>query len=1218
MASKDKKDKRDQAAPKPPPVEAAGSDDLEKTVVDIDLSMLEGFQKEASTKTPSDTSAPARQKISQEAPVEDETVVVRLPPEEDSGVYDDAFFKDEDTGRHQAKASETPVKASSSEAPKSQSSVASTRPISPKAMATPPEVKTSQAKTSPKSPPKKSKVKKTATPLSSPRLVKLSWLYHLLMLLPVGILWAAVVENLRFGLGWKRLSLLGAALSLLIWLVSVWRRWDPRKALVWVWWLAFSVFAYGAFFYPGSEQRFALGLSYSQWVGWMWFIGVILGLVSLVGTRSVKWLAKGLALVAGVITLLALVISLSQGQVFESAFWQPVSWVALPWWLKPVPLTLIVSLPLLALVALGAWLRGGKQRLSWLLVLPVILWGVVGGMLGPRLLAKQGLTVPGLNAWVGERYYGQTLVDPQSSEIELQVVAPHGIRRSALPFDLQVAATRSRAQGDSGKAKTSLLLVRNPEAKPFLSTQLTQALRLSRGTQKVKGGKIRILKERIGQPRHLVVVLDSSVFREETSERLQHLGYGIRRILKFLSPGDGLTLCQPPAACESLSARYPEKWDTQLSKVLVPVEQPLSPPQVWSAVTQTLRPRSGLTQILYVTEGNKMPPIEIRQAWGAQAKQKKASLSYIVLGEVEESSPHFYPVTSPAALGFQMLSAAAESLGHFQLQLPHLNPLPKILLSQGEDGEVLLPEGKLSFRIMAKQKGLVNGLRLIIDEKINVDLDPKKFQHNIDLATLKLLPGQHQFRIELLSVNGDVLSEKFSADYLTKSKLQFVKPLAQDTLSSRSDVLLKPASYPGVASLKIELWLDGVLVGSASREPYLFSLSELKEGEHELQAVQSFAGGQTQSAQIRFQTQLGAPTLKVLRPSNGELLANVAELESEVEGLLLETADKVEYLLNGEWVGESTQPPYPFLWSNQDLPAAAYYVQARAYFSNGRQTSDAVRVQLGEGSLRVQANPAEYPGGKLFPEHVSFLIDASARMERPLGGYFPLDLARLALQRLTKILPKSVSLQTYALGGATKQGASSCLQVAALKESDQDLQTLKAKAQAPLALGLIQIQKKLKKVKGSRVGIVLTGGWDRCGGDPIEAAEQLKRQFPGFRLYVLYLAGLPATEVSLLQRLASVTGGKAYEITQPQDLLFALREAIQVHYTLYDFKNKPVLTQALSAAPVKLRAGTYRLELSTVPALVRDPLIIGAGSTESLSVEKRGQSFGWSESAEAE
>lgn len=1185
LVSEEKKDKGGQ--PSTPPSSKSkdrtphGGDDLEKTIVDLDLSHL--------------------RELEEEQELEDETVVVRMPPKEDSGVFEDSFFQEEETGKHrvppveeeEAEERELPPQISEEKEP-------------------PPAIVPSQpVKEAPVSP-----VKKAA--------LRFRGLYHLLILVPFVVLVGALLENFRFGLSLKRLTLAATILASLSWLISVWRKWDPRKILLWLSTMAFAVFAYGAFFYPTSETPFLFGFTYAQALAWFWLAMVLLVGVLLFFASSLNWFWKSLVILSVLLTLVAVGLSVSSSQTLEASLWQPVSFMSLPWWGRPVPLSLLVSLPLLALMSLVALSirRPSGQRFSWLFALPIFLVGLMALLLGSRLLAKQGLEVPGLGAWVGEHYYGQTLVDPQSSEVDLQLVAPRRAGRWGAFFPLQVAASRSRLKGQNQR---STLLVRNQEAQPFLSSHLNRGLRLSRGVQKIKGGQVTLLKGRIGKPRYLVLALHPSFL---TSKSLFatgmeiHLSTAILQLLANMSSSDQLLLCQPPLGCEKFSIKNKKQWSSQLDKILKPSNAAVSPKQVWDEALAKLSQGKELKQILYLTDLSQLPPVDLRKAWESQAQQKKTSLSYLVLGEASEPNSSFYAVEGPAALGFQLLSAAAESLGHFQIQFPKVSPLPQVQLSRDQEGEVQLKGGKLAFRIFATQKRGISGLRMQIDDQQSIDLDPAKLNHTLDLATLKILPGHHHFRITLLTTSGDTVTEEFKATYLAERQLKFMKPLAQDTVTTRTNVMVLGAQYPGVQSLGMELLLDGEPVATVTSEPYLFSLSGLTEGTHELQAVQSFSNGQSQSTQVKFQAQVGAAEVNILSPSNGELLSNVAELETEVSGVVLETPEKVDYLLNGEWIGESAQPPYPFLWSNQKVPAGNYYVQARARFASGKQSTDAVQVQLAEASLRVQADPSQYPEGKLFPEHVELLLDASQRMQRSWQAYFPLDLERWAFLELKKLLPEKVQLQTYALGGMSSLPSQACSQIMRIAKqsakTEEQLKGLSAQGYAPIALGLNQLEKDFGKVKGSRVGILLTGGWDRCSGDPIAIAEQMKQRTPGFRLYVLYFSGLPATEVSLLNRLAEVTGGKAYEISQPEDLLFALKDSTQVHYTLYDFKNSPVLTGPLSQEPISLRSGNYRLEVGTVPALIRDPLILGAGSQESLTVQKQGDSFRWGETVDVE
>jgi hypothetical protein len=441
--------------------------------------------------------------------------------------------------------------------------------------------------------------------------------------------------------------------------------------------------------------------------------------------------------------------------------------------------------------------------------------------------------------------------------------------------------------------------------------------------------------------------------------------------------------------------------------------------------------------------------------------------------------------------------------------------------------------------------------------------------------------------------------------------LQFVKPLDQDSVSGTINILFSPAKRAGLQTTALELFVDGIPSGRATTEPYLISLDTagLNPGDHSFQGVQYFSDGTSEAVEIKVQVAPTIPMVKLIRPSNGEFLANVAEIEAQVGGGLLEQIDKVDYYVSGQWIGESNQAPHRFLWSNHNFPAGKYFIQARAQLASGPITTDAVQVQLSQAELVVQADPAQSPSGNLFPENVEVLIDASVSMQEALGPLFKFDLAKTALNEVMESLPQNVRLLTRVYGVDPETGQKDCEATKLLKKPREELPALQAGGASNLAFALQSMAKDLQKAQGSRMGLLITDGWDRCGGDPIAVAESLSKGKNKTRLHVIYFDTVSPTEQSLLKRLAEITGGRSYVVRRPEDLLLAIRDAAQVNFTLYDFKNAPVVNQPLSDQSFLVRTGDYRLEVDTVPPISLDNLSVSSGGKRVFMVEAQGEGY---------
>ncbi|MDX1386415.1 MAG: Ig-like domain-containing protein, partial [bacterium] len=1081
------------------------------------------------------------------------------------------LFKEEETGKHKAPPKE-PVK------PAVEKKAAPKKAPKPKTKAAPPAV------TSPGKP---------------------SLGLWVLILVVFALQLGGLLEALRLGGSFRIPAIATTAFSFICLLGVLLKKADSRKVFLWVTVSWFAYVSYAGFYHLTSTTPYLLNFNLNQILGYfLAFAGGVVCLVSLRAQGS-STIFKIPGIMGWVLIFLGLLFSIFAGKTMEGNLWGPGMFSGLPLILRPGVLALSLSFVLLGLtvlLTLPAWRRQGFGMLRGP-AFPLLLLCVLGSLLGAKLLARQGLQVPVLGKIAGEVFSGSTLLDPNQSSLRLILANEKPTLGQDEVFPLVVSANLSQAKG---KKQTSRLMVRNLEGRTFADPNINQHLFLTRGDQRLKGGKASLDVKRLGQPRFVVVLVDlPSLVKTEVKASLTsailHLG-------KQLDISDQLFL-MGTQGLQSLNQQNESQWPKIIADSLG-----TEAVKVGDALTGSFKKiarQKGIKQIIYVTEAGKLPPVQNRQDWQAQAKKGKVAIDFVVLGSPTTEEEGIYVAEYPAALGFTLLSASASALGDYTLSFPKLPPLPKIQLTRDDQGNVDLSTGMISFQIQTDNPGDLAALTIKVDQDQPVDLDPKLLQQSIPLTNLKVKAGTHQFTITLVTQSGDEVTRSFEAKYVSKKPLQFVKPLDQDSVGGSFSVLISPARAPGLKTSFVELYVDGIPSGKATTPPYLITIDAtgLPTGEHTFQAVQTFTDGKTEAVEIKVQANPSAPMVKIIRPSSGEYLSNVAEIEAEVGGGLLEQIKKVDYYVDGQWIGESNQAPHRFLWSNHSYPAGKYFIQARAQLDSGSTTTDAVQVQLAQGEVIVQADPAQSPTGMLFPDNVEVLIDASISMNEPLGKAFKIDLAKSALSEVTQAVPQNVKLITRVLGGRSEASAKNCQDSFRLRKSQEDLVKVSGRGTTPLAYALAGMGRDLRKTKGSRVGLLITDGWDRCGEDPIAIAQKLAKQKQKVRLHIIYFSDISPTNESLLKRLAEVTGGRTYRVARPEDLVAAIRDAVQVNFTLFDFKNSPVVTQALSRDPFYTRTGDYRLEVDTVPSVQKENVNISAGQRRVFTVVPEGDGY---------
>lgn len=1169
---------KEKKPPKPPTKKAMSEEDLDKTTLDIDIRQLDGFE---------------------------ETVMVKVPPPEDSDLHEIEYFDQDKTGEHEVG---TPPPA---EDPSMDATGFFQMPdIEEEEAPPPPPVKKAKA-------PAPAPAKKTPPPVAAaepvaiapqsqaPLRPKRSFLYLLLSTIFFLFLAEGLVEVLSRGAGLRLPAILATALAALFLVGALLRRIEGRNAFLGIVLAWFALVAWsGIRFFasdPGNLHFFKIGLA--TWMGPFWVLVLGIALIVLMATPRLSIFAKLLAVLAFLLGAAALAIALIGGQTFEAGIWGAPYLGSIPLWLRPGVLSLALSFPLVFLAVALGWLLRRKsgepflRRGAWAL----LAIAVIGSLLGWKLLSRQGMKAPGTAYFTKDNFYGMTLVDPLSSPIRLVLrEGPSGFN-SVEGMPLRVAAAHSTA---AGKGRQSCLMVRNQEGLSFVAG-IAGHLVLSRGDKAMKGVQVDVDGARLGATRDLLLVLDlPSLIQTEVKSSMVSAIY---EAASLLQAKDKLHLVSASGG-ETLSAGQLNAWEKPVQKVLAPAGAALD----MTVAMKKLAGAKGLKQAIWVGDIAKLPPPETRSAWQAEAKKHGTVMSFVALGAGADPGADVYTSLAPAGLGFEILSAAAETWGDATLKFPALAPLPRLHWIKNEAGAAALKAGKVEFEIEAADPAAIQSLSVQLDGEKPLALEKAALRQSVDLAALKAKPGSHRLVLSLTTAEGDVVSEAVEFAYVARRPLRFAKPLDKDSIAGNFNVMLAAGQVQGLNTQSLELSVDGQKIGQVTSEPYLVPLNAagLSEGEHTLQAVQTYSDGSTETQQIQVVVNPQAPTLQILRPSNGEYLSNLGDIEAQVGGGLFEQVQKVEFLVDGEWIGESLQAPFRFLWSNSAFPAGNYFIQARAYLANQATVTDAVAVQLGQGEIVVQADPALSPSGMLFPDNVEVLLDASAGMNQPVGQAFKIDLAKAAMSGLLQTLPQNSRLNARVFGSQNMADQRDCSDVLSMKTNSGSWDALQARGVFPLNRGLEMLEKDLKKSQGSRVGLLIAGSWDQCGGDPIATATRIAKQGERIRMHVVYFSDIDPTSESLLKRLAEVMGGRTYKVARQEDLQSAIADAVQVNFSLYDFKNTAIVDLPLSQKALPVRAGEYRLEVDTSPQVIKPQVQVSTGGRKTLSVQSVDGKYG--------
>ncbi len=171
-------------------------------------------------------------------------------------------------------------------------------------------------------------------------------------------------------------------------------------------------------------------------------------------------------------------------------------------------------------------------------------------------------------------------------------------------------------------------------------------------------------------------------------------------------------------------------------------------------------------------------------------------------------------------------------------------------------------------------------------------------------------------------------------------------PVEGTKLGKPSNVVFTAdASDPDDGVAKVSFFLDGQLVGSATKAPYSVTWTNVVPGTHSVVARALDTWGLSASSKaVRFTVTNAAPVVSITSPTNNAAFTapaaiSIATDATDVDGSIL----RVSFWANERLLGVVDKPPFTFLW--KDAPAGKYKLVTQATDDNGtRATSAAVTV----------------------------------------------------------------------------------------------------------------------------------------------------------------------------------------------------------------------------------------------------------------------------------
>jgi Mg-chelatase subunit ChlD len=759
----------------------------------------------------------------------------------------------------------------------------------------------------------------------------------------------------------------------------------------------------------------------------------------------------------------------------------------------------------------------------------------------------------------------------------------------------------------------------------------------------LKANDLTLLQEQVAQKPIRIHFREDEVLKQKTVAVLIDRSSSMVSAIPFIQRGVkdlfGITNSKENFLLASFSDQARAQWiknSAELQKQLISLSAQggsnLS--NALEITLKTLESAKGDQAILLIAPSEASLSEDLQAKISTRFKSSHIKLYLLSLGNLSPSSPlkslaegsggKVLVVFDVQNLSSALLGSFADAFGEYQISYEGQSFAPKLKITfPGENSEVY-QETALNLKILNAPDVRVKTARLYIDSKPIQELPVQGLSEVVFTLNPKQLPrGPRLFKASVITEDGKEYSEQIKLNLTEENEFRFIRPLNGDAVSGQMNLEVYFKSHSQNSLVSVDFLVDGQKVSQVSSEPYLYTWDTSSlSGEHLVQAVANFGDGSTQTEQVKVNVVAGF-SVKLLSPSVGEFLSNLTDMEADVSHGLSEIVSKVEFLADGELLGEVTQAPYKYLWDNADLPIGRHVLQVRAYSTSNLVSSDAVVVNIGTGTLSILlagVTPGPEALGApsyLSPDSIEWVLDASSSMNGPLEGIRKIDLVRQAMSQILSKIPSSTQVAYRWFGSESSATHHDCkdstvaypLQPVNSGKINSVLNQVEAKGLTPLGFAFDKLRSDLKKASGSRVVVLLTDGFENCGGDPVGQLERWKKEKLNTKLYVVGL-DLDGTRDEIeLKRLASMMGGQYYPVHNQKELLFALDEMVKVTYRVLDYKDREITQRPIGSPSLALRTGEYRVEVDLEPPLVKEKVLVNNGVEKKLVLKKVGNTF---------
>jgi len=382
----------------------------------------------------------------------------------------------------------------------------------------------------------------------------------------------------------------------------------------------------------------------------------------------------------------------------------------------------------------------------------------------------------------------------------------------------------------------------------------------------------------------------------------------------------------------------------------------------------------------------------------------------------------------------------------------------------------------------------------------------------------------------------------------------------------------------------------------SSRVIMLFTDGKSNERKAYDAAIQSHHQGVTVQTLLLGSDSKGTSILDTVAWATGGSFVQVkdpTELPKAFLDLRTTGVDSVTLSVNGSEPATAKLAGGTFT-GNVPLEVGENRIVAFATSLDGQTQESVVTVNVRDAScaaLEVAAVKEGRPVLSLDDRSVEIVVDASRSMWGRMHGEPKMVVAKEILQDVSYWFPEDLNLALRAYGSTSPSESSDCADSALLVPfGDENREPIRAAiaglrplGQTPIAYALNQSARDFGTLQDDRAVVLVTDGIESCGGDPVQAARELREQGITVHLIGFGLGNGADEDTASLRAVANASGGRYVTAGSAEELKEALVQTVATSFSVFKGSTEVAKGSLGSDQRLFLPEGDYRVVLDSSP-----------------------------------